>query len=340
MKSSNIGKFVHIKKLCNDQGHLQMLAIDQRPPIFSLIKEKKKGYIYKDVVDFKKHISLSLSKYSTAILMDPVYSVPNLIPSSRSKGLIVTLEDHDFIEKGKGRYSKNIKNWSVEKIKRMGGDAVKVLAWYRPDADEKSIEHQKKYIATIGKECEKYDIPFLLELLVYPFKNEIGYSKDYKEQLHKNYNHVIDSVKEFSKAKYKVDIFKLESPVDSSQLQNSKFTKATEDAFKELSKVTRNIPWVMLSSGMSKNSFFNCLKLAYKNGASGYLAGRTIWLDAFKDYPNYKKIITKLNKESLSYVKKLNELTKKNALSLEKYLTQKLIQKNAANFKTIYKGFR
>ena len=110
MKSSNIGKFVHIKKLCNDQGHLQMLAIDQRPPIFSLIKKKKKKYIYKDVVDFKKHISLCLSKHSTAILMDPVYSVPNLITSSRSKGLIVTLEDHDFIEKGKGRYSKNIKN--------------------------------------------------------------------------------------------------------------------------------------------------------------------------------------------------------------------------------------
>jgi tagatose 1,6-diphosphate aldolase len=271
--------------------------------------------------------------------MDPVYSVPSLIPSSKSKGLIITLEDHDFIEKGKGRYSKNIKNWTVEKIKRIGGDAVKVLAWYRPDADKKSIKHQKEYIETIGKQCEKYDIPFLLELLVYPFKNEIGYSKDYKEQLDKNQNHVINSVKEFSKPKYKVDIFKLESPVDSSQLQNGKFTKATEDAFKQLSKVTRNIPWVMLSSGMSKKSFFNCLKLAYKNGASGYLAGRTIWLDAFKDYPNYKKITTKLNKESVSYVKKLNELTKKNAQSLEKYLTQKLIQKNSSNFKNTYKGF-
>ena len=322
MRSNNIGKLIHIKKLCNDQGHLQMLAIDQRPPIFNLIKEKKKAYTYKDVVDFKKQISLNLSQHSTAILMDPVYSVPSLIPSSKSKGLIVTLEDHNFIEKGKGRYSKNIKNWTVEKIKRIGGDAVKVLAWYRPDADQKSIKHQKKYIETIGKQCERYDIPFLLELLVYPFKNEIGYSKDYKEQLDKNQNHVIDSVKEFSKTKYKVDIFKLESPVDSDKLQNGKFTKTTEDAFKQLSKVTRNIPWVMLSSGMSKKSFLNCLKLAYKNGASGYLAGRTIWLDAFKDYPNYKKITIKLNKESVSYVKKLNELTKKNALSLEKYLTQ------------------
>jgi tagatose 1,6-diphosphate aldolase len=94
-----------------------------------------------------------------------------------------------------------------------------------------SIKHQKKYIETIGKQCEKYDIPFLLELLVYPFKNETGYSKDYKEQLDKNQNHVINSVKEFSKEKYKVDIFKLESPVDSSQLQNSKFNKATRRCF-------------------------------------------------------------------------------------------------------------
>jgi tagatose 1,6-diphosphate aldolase len=339
MRSNNIGKLVHIKKLCNDQSHLQMLAIDQRPPIFNLIKERKKRYTYKDVVDFKKNISLNLSEYSTAILMDPVYSVPNLIPSSKSKGLIITLEDHDFIERGKGRYSKNIKNWTVEKIKRIGGDAVKVLAWYRPDADQKSIKHQKKYIETIGKQCEKYDIPFLLELLVYPFENETGYSKDYKEQLGKNQNHVINSVKEFSKEKYKVDIFKLESPVDSNQLQNSKFNKVTEDAFKQLSKATRNIPWVMLSSGMSKKSFLNCLKLAYKNGASGYLAGRTIWLDAFKDYPNYKKITSKLSNESARYVKKLNELTNKNAQSLEKYLTEKLIQKNSSNFKNIYKGF-
>ena len=339
MRPKNIGKLVHIKKLCNNQSHLQMLAIDQRPPIFNLIKKKKKRYTYKDVVNFKKNISLNLSQHSTAILMDPVYSVPSLIPSSKSKGLIITLEDHDFIEKGKGRFSKNIKNWSVEKIKKIGGDAVKVLAWYRPDADHKSINHQKKYIETIGKQCEKYDIPFLLELLVYPFKNEIGYSKDYEEQLDKNQNHVIDSVREFSKPKYQVDIFKLESPVDSSKLEDSKFNKATQEAFKKLSLATKGTPWVMLSSGMSKKSFFNCLKLAYKNGASGYLAGRTIWLDAFKDYPNYNKITNSLSSDGVNYVKKLNALTKKNARSLEEYLANKLIQKKSINFKNTYKGF-
>ena len=39
MRSNNIGKLVHIKKLCNEQSHLQMLAIKQRPPIFNLIKD-------------------------------------------------------------------------------------------------------------------------------------------------------------------------------------------------------------------------------------------------------------------------------------------------------------
>mgnify|MGYP005990943593 FL=1 len=339
MKTYKTGKYVHIKKICNNNNHLEMLAIDQRPPIFNIIKKKKKNYNFDDVVTFKKHISQNLSEHSSAILMDPVYSIPNLIHTSKSNGLIVTLEDHAFTEKGKGRYSKNINNWTVEKIKKIGGDAVKVLAWYRPDADKNSIKHQKKYIETIGKQCEKYDIPFLLELLVYPFKNETGYSKDYKEQQNKNQNHVIESVKEFSKAKYKVDIFKLESPVDSSKLENGKFTKATQEAFRKLSLATKDIPWVMLSSGMSKNSFYNCLKLAYKNGASGYLAGRTIWLDAFKDYPNYKKITHNLRKESVNYVKKLNTLTKKNAHSLENYLANKLIQKKYKNFKNVYKGF-
>ena len=46
-----------------------MLAIDQRPPIFNIIKQKKKNYNFDDVVTFKKHISQNLSEHSSAILM-------------------------------------------------------------------------------------------------------------------------------------------------------------------------------------------------------------------------------------------------------------------------------
>ena len=316
MTNHKLGKLNHLKKLCTDNNHFQMLAVDQRPPIFNLISDANNGqYTYQQVVECKKLITTHLSQQATAILMDPHYSLSNLLSFNKSKGLVITLEEHNFKETNKGRYSENINNWSVEKIKKAGGDAVKVLAWYRPDAEIESIEHQRNYVQTIGEECEKYSIPFLLELLVYPFQNDENHTTEYVEQKQKKTQHVIDSVLEFAKDKYKVDIFKLESPVDSSQLKDE-ITPETEDAFKKLASATNNKPWVVLSSGMDKDSFYKCLELAYKNGASGYLAGRTIWLDAFNEYPNIELVEEGLKTDSASYVKKLNDLTSKNALSI------------------------
>jgi tagatose 1,6-diphosphate aldolase len=316
-----------------------MLAVDQRPPIFNIISNAKgRRHTYDEVVECKKLITSNLSQLATAILMDPNYSLSNILQYNKSKGLVITLEDHSFIETERGRYSDNIQNWSVEKIKKVGGDAVKVLAWYRPDADSESIEHQKKYVKKIGEECEKYSIPFLLELLVYPFKDDENHTTEYQEQKQKKTQHVIDSVKEFSKDEYKVDIFKLESPVHSNDLEGE-ISQATEEAFKDLSNATNNKPWVVLSSGMGKDSFYKCLELAYKNGASGYLAGRTIWLDAFNQYPNIELVEEGLKVNSISYVNKLNELTAKNAQSLETYFNNGFKIDSPEQFSNNFGGF-
>ena len=50
----------------------------------------------------------------------------------------------------------------------MGGDAVKVLAWYRPDAEAAINAHQQRFVCEIGDQCRRNDIPYVLELLVYP----------------------------------------------------------------------------------------------------------------------------------------------------------------------------
>ena len=62
--------------------------------------------------------------------LDPHFAIPySLDRLSPTKGLVVTLEDSLFQETDDGRLSTSIDDWSVNKIKRMGGDAVKVLAW-------------------------------------------------------------------------------------------------------------------------------------------------------------------------------------------------------------------
>ena len=339
MTIHNLGKLIHLNKLCTDKAHFQMLAVDQRPPIFNIISNAMgREHKYEEVVECKKLITSSLSEHATAILMDPNFSLSNVLQHNKSKGLVITLEEHSFNETDRGRFSENIQDWSVEKIKKIGGDAVKVLAWYRPDADAESIEHQKKYVKKIGEECEKYSIPFLLELLVYPFKDDENHTTEYQEQKQKKTQHVIESVKEFAKDKYKVDIFKLESPVDSSMLVGD-ITNSTEKAFSDLAEATNDKPWVVLSSGMDKDSFYKCLELAYINGASGYLAGRTIWLDAFKNYPNIEKVEEGLKNASVSYVKKLNELTARNAQSLDTFFNNGFKIDNPEKFTKDFGGF-
>ena len=82
---------------------------------------------------------------------------------------MITLEEHRYEDGPSGRRSRSIPDWSVEKIKRLGADGVKVLAWYRPDAARDVLEHQRRYVEAVGRACVSQDVAFVLELLVYPF---------------------------------------------------------------------------------------------------------------------------------------------------------------------------
>ena len=59
--------------------------------------------------------------------------------------------------------------WSVEKIKLMGADAVKLLAPFEP-GEPISAEHQFAFIEHVYDECKKYDILFLLEPVAFPLR--------------------------------------------------------------------------------------------------------------------------------------------------------------------------
>ena len=203
-----------------------------------------------------------------------------------------------FRETPAGRLSSDIDDWSVEKIKRMGGDAVKALVWYRPDAHRNVIRLQQDYVRRVGEECARFDIPFLLELLVYPLLGEDGQTKDYVEQPGKKAEHVLASVEEFAKADYRVDVFKLESPVPADEADGS---DAVQRLFDEMGRLAGR-PWVMLSAGAGKEAFARVLEHAFRAGASGFLAGRAIWADAFAAYPDWAKVEAGLRGEALDYL--------------------------------------
>ena len=302
------GKLWGFRRMADANGRFKMTAVDQRPPI--------KGPIAKhlgvdeapwgQVARFKRLLIETLQDASSAMLLDPHFAVPAGIDAfSPTKGLIVTLEDSMFDDTPQGRRSSQIDDWSVGKIKRMGGDAVKVLAWYRPDAGADICRAQQDFTKAIGEACARYDIPFLFELLVYPLAGDADQTKEYVEMSGKRSDQVLASVEAFAHADYGVDVFKLESPVNAAEADGSARVQAL---FDEMGRLAGR-PWVMLSAGAGKPEFKAVLDHAYKAGASGYLAGRAIWLDAFGAYPDWDAIEKGLRGEGRAYMDELNALT-------------------------------
>jgi tagatose 1,6-diphosphate aldolase len=310
------GKLWGLRRLADDEGLFKMLAVDQRPPIKDLVNAARGTSVasYTDVANVKRLLLEELGPYSTAMLLDPHYAYPTAIDAvSPRSGLLMTLEDSVFEETAKGRMSAEIDNWSVDKIRRVGADAVKVLAWYRPDADPGVIEHQKRFVATIGEACRRHDIPYLFELLVYSFPGEEQHTSGYVEQAVKRADHVIESVETFADPVYGIDVFKLESPIPASDVpdphgEDAVAIEHTQQLFKALDRAS-SAPWVMLSAGAEKEAFLRILTYAYRAGASGFLAGRAIWWNEVKAFPDLGAARSALRSESVPYMKKINILT-------------------------------
>ena len=212
-----IGKNRGIARLADADGHFRMVALDQRPPLFDAIAQARgitrEQVEYSDVTAAKRLLVENLSPHCSSMLFDPNFAVPAAIDLLPARcGLIMTLEEHRVEETAGGRKSRAIANWSVEKIRAIGGDAVKVLAWYRPDADPGVNEHQKRFVREIGQECARHDIPYVLELLVYPFLGSANHTADYVESPGKLPGLVIESVREFAKPEYGVDLLEAGEP--------------------------------------------------------------------------------------------------------------------------------
>ena len=312
------GKAWGLRRCADKRGVFKMVATDQRPPIIKMVQDhhgiaeplaSEEGYA--KIAEIKELLIKETCDDATAMLLDPIWGYPgahqHLHPD---RGLLITLEEHTTEDDAatKARRSRNIAGWDVAKIKRAGADGVKLLAYYRPDAPEEVCMHQQRFVEAIGTACRAHDICFLFELLVYPLTAD---AEDEAAFAAKRPQLVVDSVKAFADPKFGIDVFKLESPIPASQI-DAPDKPEIQRWFDDLGAVCP-VPWVMLSAGASMEQFRNVLTYAYKAGASGFLAGRAIWLGAMKHYPDIEKARAELQEEGQPYMRSINELTEQSA---------------------------
>lgn len=311
-----------LERLSDENGIIGALAIDQRGSLKKMLQqESTKNQGDDTIVSFKELISEELTPYATSILLDPEYGLPAAQKRDKNAGLLLAYEKTGYDATQPGRMPDILDDWSVQRIKAQGADAVKFLLYYDVDEDSSINEKKHIFVERLGSECQAEDILFFLELVSYDADNDDVKGSEYaKVKPHK----VNDMMIEFSKPQYKVDVLKVEVPVNMQYVEGFSeeipvySREEAERYFKQQSEAT-DLPFIFLSAGVSASLFQETLRFANEAGSSfnGVLCGRATWKDSVSIFGRDGEAAGKqwLQQQGKTNVEELNEVLKQTATS-------------------------
>jgi len=313
MKRLTIGKIRGLQQIANPDGIFTICAMDHRGSLRSMIDQESPEEVnYEEMVERKLELCSSLAQYASAVLLDPIFGAAQCIGHGvlpKDTGLLVSMEASGYGGRKEYRITKLLDRWNIEKIKRMGASAAKLLVYYRPDL-EKLASKLLKMLNMIAMECIKYDLPFLVEPLSYPIGNEMDNPAQFataKEQL------VLKTARDITALP--IDVLKAEFPAD---LRYKRDKPELVDLCHQLD-MSSQVPWVVLSAGVDFKLFYQQVEIACQGGASGFLAGRAIWQEAMY-IDDAKERAHFLSTVAVDRLKRLNELASKYAVPWYKKL--------------------
>ena len=268
------GKLRGLQRISNPNGTLTMLALDQNSSMIDMAgKALKREPTYEEIVEAKLDMMRQMAPAASGVLIDAYYGAWPAIASGAlppDKGMLVRVEKSGADKNKAGGPMGEIEpGWSVEKIKLMGADAVKLLAPFEP-GEPVSAEHQFALIEHVFKECKKYDILFLLEPVAFPYNSE---KKTDPAYLARKAETVIESARQISRY---CDIYKAEFPGTLGVESDDQL----HDNLHALSEASER-PWVLLSAGVDYPDYFKQVGMAMDCGCSGVLGGRAFWKEYF-----------------------------------------------------------
>lgn len=300
------GKFDRMEQLSDDNGIIKAAAMDQRGSLFSRLSQAcdipKDDVTNEMMEEFKEAVSEKLTPYASAILLDPEWGQPGMEAREAGTGLVVSYERSGsnrrygdaYTYSLPGKTKQLMPDWDVSRTLELGGDAVKLLINYTPDEKERWLDQKKALVRRVGAECEHYDIPLFLEFLGYGVEG--GDWKNDPELAEEKPRVVTESIREFSRDEYNVDVLKVEIPV------NMKFVRGT-DSFEGETVYEKDealehfrtaadaaeLPMIYLSAGVDAPQMRESLRLANEADAdwNGVLCGRATWQEGISEYAEH-----------------------------------------------------
>ena len=221
------GKLRRMKALANNRGVIAAAAMDQRGSLQKSLASARgvdsKSITPEMMSEFKVIVSKVLTPHASAILLDPEFGLEAAAARSKNAGLLLAYELSGYDNTQPGRLPDLLPHVSVKRIVDWGADAVKILIYYThlrrscrstisstpsSSASARSARHTKSHSswsssATIPRAATKRA------------------SSTRKHQA----GNCQASMEEFSKPQYKVDVLKVEVPVNAEYVEGSSVYK-------------------------------------------------------------------------------------------------------------------
>lgn len=259
-----IGKIKRLQQI-SDNGLFKIIAIDHSDVFVTLLQESGKSYDSMSVREEKLNVISSVRNYISGLLVDTKITLPlgildEIIPGHL--GFMVNYEgnNYDTQEFDQNYFTEGL---TVKKILEIGSSALKLFFYYDPYS--KDYSKLEILIKELADACDDLSLPLLIEPILHPTLDK---EKNNEKKISLTYQ-MLERL-----SQYKVDIFKIAFPGDIKIHNKEKNLEICKNVTEIL-----DVPWVLLSSGAGMDDFIEQLKLSCDGGASGYVAGRTLWQD-------------------------------------------------------------
>ncbi|MBD1206189.1 MAG: tagatose-bisphosphate aldolase [Rhodobacteraceae bacterium] len=251
--------------ICGDEGAMMVIACDQRGGMRTLLAAtlEEQAKIGTDILgDTKIDIAAHLARHATAVLVDPVCALPQMIDDGhlhRCTALLIGLDDSGYDTTPEGwRISKLVPGITARRVRELGGTGGKIMVYLRSDtpaANFRNLQTLEQVIQDFAAE----DLLLVTEFLTYalPGEDKAAFAAATPGLIEGGTRLCLNLGAKLLKLPY----------------------PGTAQSCANITAMAGEVPWAVLSAGVDHATFLGQVETAMANGASGVIAGRSLWKD-------------------------------------------------------------
>lgn len=277
------------QQICGADGAMMVIAADQRGGMRQALTSDtalQKSITNAMLGETKADITRYLASAAGCILVDPLCAVPMLVDDGvldRQTALLIGLDASGWDTSPEGyRISVMCAGVTARRVRELGGTGGKIMIYLRSDTPAANVENLATLDAVIADFAAE-DMLLVVEFLTYQLEGES--KEDYKAK-------TAELVEGGSRLCLEHGSKLLKIPYPGSAAACAAITRLSGD-----------VPWAVLSAGVDHETFLGQVEIAMANGASGVIAGRSLW----KDCISLDRAVTRQRLETIA-VPRLREI--------------------------------